>query len=401
MKRQLFSLSLLVVLSLSLLVSVVYADIDTVVDFELSFAVGEAFNVADEYRGTTYTFTVASGSLTGTASLSVTSGLGSLTITPTASCTVTVSGYNPATTVYVDGAIYTSGGSISLVAGRSVTISWKSTSVIVVGDGEVADLYFRSDSYSTLGVEAYGLDSDYTNVYTSVNSSASGAVDFDYGFRVWLFEDENSTTELTGGSPIGVISLSSDVTGYRSATYDFEGSEVTFGYEALKIVVYERQDAGVWTAKATFISDVLLTDYLQPSTWTFQLYVTYDNDAVTTTSAFTFGSSSYRSGLYNFVFAKALESQLQWWRLTHGDLVGFLIGGYVDLMGETLYAFILFGIAASMYRRYGHGGPIVFFFVVFGGVGGIVWLFVPLWAAVVVATFVILFTTFIVWRIIR
>jgi hypothetical protein len=400
MKQTKLCLILLTILAVSFLGQVVYGDVDTDTSFALSFGTGESFRVEDDYRLTSYTFTVESGSLSGTGTLNVNSGVGTLVISSTGVCALSVSGYSSSSTVYVDGAIYVRGSLVNLVAGQTVTITWKSITTIIVGDGEIVNLYFRSDTYTTLGVSAYGLDEDYTNIDTTTSSTAAGATDFYYGFRVWLFESATESTELTAGTPIGIIALDSNTTGYESATWTFEGANVVFGYEALKVIVYERQNSSDWTAKATFVSDVLLTNYLQPSTWTFELYVTY-TVGTSTASSFSFGSSSYKSGIYNFIYTMPLHSQLQWWRLSHGDLIGFLIGGYVDIIGEAFYVFILLGVAASLYRRFGHLGPIAFFFTIFGGVGGIVWLFVPLWAAIIVATFVILITTFIVWRIIR
>jgi hypothetical protein len=118
-------------------------------------------------------------------------------------------------------------------------------------------------------------------------------------------------------------------------------------------------------------------------------------------STFIFGSPTYKSGLYGLAMSVPLQSEIQLWRLTSGDYVGFEIGAYYDLIGGAFYVLLLLLAAGVLYFRYGHFGTVAFFFVFFGGLGGTVWLLVPPWAAGVVSAFVILGISFIVWRLIR
>lgn len=393
------SLVILILLVCAFFIQVASANIVTETPFNISFTSGESFIVQDEYRGN-YVFNVESGSLTGTATLNLDSSIGTFVINSGSAVSLTITDYSPTSTVYLDGTPYVSGNVFSLSAGQTITITWKETSVIIIGSGDIMHLYFRSDSKTTLGTTAYGMDTDFTNIAATETTTASGAVSISYGYRVWLYSS-GASTELTGGSPEATITLSAPTTGIQTSQFTFGGHSVVMGYQALKVIVYVREGSGSWVASNTFVSNVLLTKYLQPAVWDFRLSVNYANPGGDTVCSYSFGNSDYKSGLFNVVFTAPLESELNAWRLAHGDVIGFIFGSYVDIMGEAFYALILLAIAGSMYRRYGHFGPIAFFFVVFGGVGGIIWLFVPLWAALVVATFVIVGVTFIVWRLIR
>ena len=76
----------------------------------------------------------------------------------------------------------------------------------------------------------------------------------------------------------------------------------------------------------------------------------------------------------------------------------FRVRAYVDVT-PRLYSLLL--IPGILYFRYGHVGTIVFFFLLFGGAGGLVWILVPAWAATVVSALLILGFSFVVWRVIR
>jgi hypothetical protein len=274
----------------------------------------------------------------------------------------------------------------------------EATSVEIITLASPSSFHFLSESLTANGVTAYGIKEDYGNDYESLSYSVSSGSYVQFGFRVYLVTDAETEVELTTGQPQGIIYLFgsniSTTTGYWICP------EIRTSQEALKIQVFMRTAStewGEWIAITSFISDVLLVDF-ERATWQFTL------DAVFTSEneiSLSFGSWEHDSEVANVGLISIGESRVQWFRLSHNDLIGFLAGGYVDVIGEAFYVFILLGIAASLYKRFGHLGPIAFFFTIFGGVGGIIWVFVPLWAAAVVSVFLILICTFIVWRLIR
>ena len=260
--------------------------------------------------------------------------------------------------------------------------------------GAAIEHYFRSDTYETLGVSAYGLDSDYTNTHQTNNV----AFPLYYGFRVWLVSSATVSTELTNGTQNAYIYLNGTETyGNYSSTWLCPETTVNLGYQALKITVYASTDFEEWTALSSYISNVLITKQIEESTWTFTLQVAFDG----ANAVYSWGDTSHRSGISGITFTEPLESEIQLWRINIGDYIGFILGAYIDVIGEAFYVLCLIGAAGTLYFRYRNFGVIAFFFAIFGGVGGLVWFLVPPWAAAVTSALIIVGTSFIVWRVIR
>ena len=276
--------------------------------------------------------------------------------------------------------------------------------------GDTSNLYFRSDTYTTLNVSAYGLDSDFTD--TQVTSNTASDIDLvQYGIRVYLVSSDLQKTELTN-TVSAIITLThnstGNVTGLVYGSWIIPSKPVILGYQALQVDIYSYTPNSLWTLEKSFISPVLITKEIYSTQLTFALYVNTTFITPSTlggvsdfNSTFIFGSPDYKSGLYGLAMSVPLQSEIQLWRLTSGDYVGFEIGAYYDLIGGAFYVLLLLLAAGILYFRYGHFGTVAFFFVFFGGLGGTVWLLVPPWAAGVVSAFVILGISFIVWRLIR
>ena len=276
--------------------------------------------------------------------------------------------------------------------------------------GETTNLYFRSDTYTTLNVSAYGLDKDYTN--TAVTSNVQFDVDIvQYAFRVYLVSSSVQKTELTSGYS-AIITLTSNstgnITGYVYGYWTMPETNVILGYQALQFDIYSYTPSSLWTLEKSFITPVLITKEILASSLTLQLYV---NTTFTTpsiyggtsdvTSSFIFGDVTHKSGIYELTMTTPRQSDIQLWRINSGDYIGFEIGAYVDLIGEAFYVLLLILFAGVLYFRYGSFGTVAFFFVLFGGFGGLVWFLLPSWAAGVASALIILGTSFIVWRVIR
>lgn len=289
-------------------------------------------------------------------------------------------------------------GDYSFITYANLTFRWSegeaAPAVETVSDvGVPVDYYFRSDTYETLGKSGYGFDSDYTNSYVLMNYSLPRF----YSYRVFLCS-ATSETELTTGYDSACFAFTGDET-YSNYSISWECPETTvnLGYNCLKIKLYTSTDFEEWASLADYVSPVLITKEIESSTWYFTMYV----DVAGGYGAYRFGDTTYRSGITGIVFSEPLESEVQLWRITTGDYAGFVLGAYIDVIGEAVYVCILLGIAGVLYYQYKHFGVIAFFFSMFGGAGGLAWFLVPPWAAAVVSALVIIGTSFLVWRLIR
>jgi hypothetical protein len=365
--------------------------------FALSFNTGEAFAIQSLSPATTITFTITSGSLNGTGNVNATGRGGIFDIVPTTSGTLLITSTGDPVSVYIDG-VYKNNIPFDFTPGDPV-ITWTYGGAVIINNNGI-QYFFRSDTYTTLGVSGYGFDSDYTNTAQTISETYVGTDTVNYAFLIFLFTSPTRYTEITSG-PSATIPIVGNFTGAATSTINIPRTTVTLGYQALQINVLEQFGAGEYITVANFVSPVLITNSIEASTWSFLLEVNQTQTAGNTISSFTFGDSTYRSGVNNIIFSTPSDSEIQAWRLSHIDLVGFILASYMNVLGTGFYSLLLLLFGGVLYFRYGHFGTVAFFFVLFGGVGGLVWILFPPWIAAVAAALIILGLTFTVWRVIR
>jgi hypothetical protein len=290
---------------------------------------------------------------------------------------------------------------VNVTSDQSIYVSF--VSIYSTAKNQNLTLFLRSDLYSFSGVSGYGLDTDYTNNATHISIVAGGNGNVTYGFRVYLLTSSVVSSELTNGVPEAKIYLASNFTGSISSSWVCPETSVTLGYQCLKVDVYTSTDSGGnWVNQATFITNELTTKKIESSLWTFTLNVNFTTSVSATNCQFSFGDSAYRSTVSGVTILTPNNSDLAAYRLSIGDLIGFIIGAYSDVIGvQAFYVLILFGCCAALYRRYTHFGVIAVFFILFAGPGGLLLLFIPTWAVEVAALLMILGCTFILWRLIK
>jgi hypothetical protein len=382
-----------VLLALAFTVSLCHAPTvnDTVTPFSFSFLDGESFCVQDDLRSESIVFSVSGGSLEGNGSLVITASNGTLTINNDNSCTLTIDYNLTGLLVFVNGTKYLA--PISMESANQYVIVWRSViwAIIPISSSGL-QYYFRSDEYTTLNVTAYGFDSDFGNTATNLNVSTSAA-EISYGFRVWILHYTGTTSELTSGTPIAVLTRSLG-SGFQNESWSCPERTLILGYDALKIGIYLSQDGGEWVSQANFVSPVIISTQLQATTWNFTAWTYFDGNQ----TSFTFGNTQYKSGISGISFKAPLESEIQAWRIGRGDVVGFMIGSYTDQIGSAFYVLMILMIAAVFYFRTSNFGVVVFLFVLFGGANGIMLILLPGWAIAGAVAFVVLGIAFIIYR---
>lgn len=262
------------------------------------------------------------------------------------------------------------------------------------GPGVTPEYYFRSDTYQTLGVSGYGFDADYTNSHITLTYDTPRY----FAFRVWLYTSPTASVELTDGTyAVNMQFTGSEVNGTYSCSWECPDTNVILGYQALKIKLYTSTNGLDWASVADYVSPVLITNKIEASTWYFSMALDFeDDDAI-----YRFGDTYYRSGVSGIDFQTPKESEVQKWRITSGDYAGFVLGAYIDVIGEATYVIILLCFAGVFYFRYKNFGVIIVVFGLFGGAGGLAWFFVPAWAAAVVSGLCIFGASFMVWRLLK
>lgn len=365
--------------------------------FIMNYTAGESFAVQSLNPATTITFTVTSGTLNGIGNVNATNVGGIFQILPDSSGTLLATVTGSPASVYIEG-VYANNIPYSFFPGDPV-ITWTyGTSIIVSNNG--VQYYFKDETYTTLGVSANGFDSDYGNTYAAINHSYAGIDNVQYAFQAYLVTSPTFYREITTG-PSATITVSGNTTAAVSGTVNIPYTSVLLGYQAIFINVTEQFGANAPTVITQFISPVLMTNAIEASTWEFVLEVQQTQQANVTSTSVLYGNTDYRSGVNNILFSIPNESDIQAWRLSQLDFVGFILATYMVHLGTAFYALLLVLFGGVLYFRYGHFGTVAFFFILFGGSGGLVWLLFPAWIAAVASALIILGITFLVWRIIR
>jgi hypothetical protein len=388
------------------------AKADTVVtdqDYEFNLGTGDSFAYQDLAHENYITFTITSGALNSgsTGNLTVTTTTGYLLVTPNASGVMTITANASSFYLAFNGLYVNAPYVYSYTSGVPFTVDWQYTSPsvsypVVVGTVNT-QLYFRSDTYSINTETAYGLDTSNTGATSTVSDTAAGALTVTYGVRVWILHYGGSTTELTAGTPTATVSRAVDGSGFLNNTWTPDEVNLLLGYDSLKVIVYLTTDGGAnWLPRATFISNHLINSVLYHQTWTFNYWTSKTTGGGNTVAAFKFGSSTYNSGIADVGFKDPTSTELESWRLSSQDYVGFIIGPYGDRIGAgTVYLLLIGALSGSLYLRGKSYGQILFVFILFGGPGGLIWVFVPMWAAAIIDALLILGAVFLVFKVIR
>ena len=235
--------------------------------------------------------------------------------------------------------------------------------------------YMRSDTHTVNTVSGYKLSETQSATHTYDGKTKTGTYTTYYGVRVWIVFPNGQLEELTSGTPVAVVSRSSDGSGLQSANWTCPGYLNIV--DAVMVKVYQRfSDETDWSLRVTFVTYNQTLVKLPESTWTFYYYTVRQIIEGKTLSAFYWGSSSYNSRV-QFQYYEPNAWELMMYRLGQGDFIGFITFPYFNLVGNLFYGVLLLVVGATLYRRYESFVPIAIMMVLFGGVGGVVTMLVP------------------------
>ena len=261
-------------------------------------------------------------------------------------------------------------------------------------------LYFTPATTSTLGINGYALASSYTNNAQTVSNTYTGTNVVTYSYQIYLYSSPTQLTLLPGSGSASVVSVNGNYTNAVTSIINIPQTAVLLGYNALEINIIENNVNGGSTVVATFVSPVLITNYIMPSAWLFTLYINNTQVGGNTYSSIMFGNSQYPSSITGISLSVPLRSDIVMWDFSRGDYIGAMLYEYMAETFTAFYAIILFAVAGTLYWRYKHTGIIVYFFALLAS-GGILYQVLPIWAATVAAAILLLAGTFLIYRVVR
>jgi hypothetical protein len=341
------------------------------------------WSVTMDANHTAKAYFALSGSTT-SSSTSLVTTTSTLTWTSTSTTTSTTSGTSTSSSTTMTTSYTTSS-----------TLTSSSTSTIMIIQGTNITMYFRSDERTIYDATGYALDTTNTDSPITISDSVGAGPTVYYGFDVELLQYGGSTVLL--GEKVGTIEVTAVAAAYKIGLWNCPQYGLNLGYDALRVTVYSKIGDNDWAAKGVFISSQLLSSQLTYQSWQFSLYI----NRTSTASNFLFGSETYGSKIEDIGLKELTDNEMQSYRWNSGDIIGMIIGAYTDRIGSVAYLLILLIPSATLYVRHKNTSAVVFAFILFGGPGGLVWFFIPVWAAAVVDLLLVIGYALLVFKVIR
>jgi hypothetical protein len=282
--------------------------------------------------------------------------------------------------------------SVSTVHSSTTTVTW----------------YMRADTDTVNDVTGYKLNATQTNTEKQVDGEFSSKLGYTivyFGWRIWLSQHDNSTVELTGGSPEAIVERDEDGMGVQTVTWTPPLTSLHVGYSALKMVLYLRFNGSSWTAKRTFTSDLLMYKSIMAETWSFKVWTRRATNMIEddywTHGFFKHGKSTCDSRITNMQFSDASTHDMMMMQLENADFVQFTTYPYTSLIGNLFYGLLLLIPCVSIYVRQRSFTPILILFIIFGGAGGAFTLLTPVEGLSITWVFLLLGLAGLLYRVFR
>ena len=264
---------------------------------------------------------------------------------------------------------------LAMTNSYSLVAVFVSSTIIVPTQG--ATFYFRSDTATVNNVSGYSLGTVESSQALNVSlTDITGNVQVSIGFRVYLLHQDGSLSEVTGGSPVGVVSLATDQAGYFNGTWLCPYTSLTLGFDALQINVYMSAGNNPWILEGQWITARLLNMALLNSSWYFNIYLSKVTSNVTV-GTFQFGSSTVQSCIYGIQFSQADVFNMMLYMLESGNFFSFILFPFTYLVGNLFYGLVLLLFTVPVYVKYRDLDIILLMLVLFGGAGGFFTLLIP------------------------
>ncbi len=229
--------------------------------------------------------------------------------------------------------------------------------------------YFRSDSHNVSGVFGYKLNlTPSASLVEDSRTDVGETSNISYGVRVWVVTPSGVELESTSGSPVAIVTRTSDGDGIQSATWTCP--EYTQVVDAFHINVYQRFNQTTWSLRRIFVtSDDLMIEFPEGE-WTFYYYTNRTIDGADTVSYYKFGVSSHNSRVATRN-KEADPFDIQLFELVSGNLFQAVVSPWTVTMGGMFYVFAFFFMAITTYNRYGSIRIVLGIMWLFGGAGSV------------------------------
>jgi len=171
--------------------------------------------------------------------------------------------------------------------------------------------YFRNETQTVNGLTSYGLRLSKVNVGNTLSYARTGAYFAgDLGIRVWKRSIDGVETEITGGSPVAIVTYyDGDFQIEKSNTWSCPQTSLA-STDSIVVRVYARipSSTGTWTliTGAIFSTEQLGASQLDAATWTVYYVGSFLYDVAKNRAGIEFHfDGSWNSRIENFSWSIA------------------------------------------------------------------------------------------------
>lgn len=162
--------------------------------------------------------------------------------------------------------------------------------------------YMRGNTTTVNNLTAYQLSTNQSDTAKYNTYGGYGSCSVWWGIRVWERSSAGTETEITGGTPVALVSRSTSGEGIQSATWNCSETSLNTT-DAIVVRVYIKVGANWSSAVATFITEQLGATKLDSATWTVYYY-TKRYCTTATVGFFYWGTTTYNSRIENFTWSR-------------------------------------------------------------------------------------------------
>lgn len=237
-----------------------------------------------------------------------------------------------------------------------------------------ATWYMRSDTHTIHDLLAYRLRTVQSATETIDTRSSAGDLSVSWGIRIWVLDADSTEYEITGGSPVAVVTRVADGEGLQSTTWTCP--EYHFVVDAIRIRVYQRYDSGTWSLRAIFCSNDELLYRLTNTDWTLNYFTNRTFVGGSTYANFSYGDLSHLSSVSFYYDHVSPWEEMMYW-LYKGEFLTFIATPWTYNIGSLFYGLLVMFFSVTTYNRYQSARAVLVIAWLFGGAGSVLSLLMP------------------------
>lgn len=231
--------------------------------------------------------------------------------------------------------------------------------------------YFTNNTHTLGNISAYAINETQSASVETLTLTQSGSHVVQWGWRFWLLYNTNDTSELSNGYPVAIVSRSTSNYGEQTGYWQCPRESLALGLTSVLARLYVRFDSGSWQILGVFCTDWLLYSRLECRrlsiiTSTQRLYI-----GASTVSAATFGDASVNSRMLNVSLTNPTTPEMQGYWFNLGDWITGLLLPATTMIGNWVWTAMVVVVCGMVVIRQRTLKPLVFWFILFGGVGGV------------------------------